>query len=159
MTGISFELDAGDINIAADKLDELAGFQRHELLDMLGGMVAEQTKERIATEKTSPDGAPWKPNRRGGDILVLEGHLLSSIDHQVSGNQAEVGSAMVYAAIHQHGGTIKAKSAKKLAFSAGNQMFFVDSVDIPARPYLGLSGGNIAELETELGNWLEEKLQ
>jgi len=143
MNGISFEVDASEIKIVADKLDDLSGFQRHELLDMMGGMVAEQTKERIASEKTTPSGAPWLPNQRGGDILVLEGHLLGSIDHQVSSDQTEVGSAMVYAAIHNNGGMA----------GPGNK------VEIPSRQYLGLSVGNIAELETELGNWLEGKLQ
>jgi len=159
MSGISFEIDATQVGIAADKLDQLANFERHELLDMLGGLVAEQTKERIATEKTSPDGAPWKANRRGGSTLVLEGNLLGSIDHHVSSSKAEIGSPLIYAAIHHYGGTIKAKSGKKLAFGVGNQMYFMDSVDIPARPYLGLSAANLRELENELGDWIEGTLQ
>jgi phage gpG-like protein len=67
-----------------------------------------------------------------------EGHLYASITHRASPTSVEVGSNAIYAAIHQFGGTIKAKDAKALRFRIGDVWVTKESVTIPARPFLGI---------------------
>ncbi|MBK1868258.1 phage virion morphogenesis protein [Aestuariivirga sp. YIM B02566] len=159
MSGIQIEVDASQLSIIADRFNRLGDLDKHELLDSLGALGVSQTQQRIATEKRSPDGAPWAPNRRGGSILMLMGHLLGSLSHQVGSDQVSWGSNLVYAAIHQRGGTIRPKRAKRLAFRVGNQMVFARQVNIPARPYLGFSSANLAEIRETVHAWIEERLK
>jgi phage gpG-like protein len=70
------------------------------------------------------------------------GNLINSIHKSpavVSDTHAEVnvGTNVIYAAIHEFGGVIKAKKAKALRFKTkdGNWVF-TKSVTIPARPYM-----------------------
>jgi phage gpG-like protein len=50
--------------------------------------------------------------------------------------EADVGTGVVYARIHEFGGMIAAKAGGALRFMAGGQWVTVKSVHIPARPYL-----------------------
>jgi len=137
----------------------LAGFKdvdKIEVLEAIGSTGASQTQRRIAEEKTDPDGRDWQPlnpayeaSKQGsGGILEKDGHLVSSIAHNISGkDQVSWGSNLAYAAIHQLGGTIKAKKAKALVFSLGNVAIFAKEVDMPARPFLGVSEDNKKEIE------------
>ena len=51
-----------------------------------------------------------------------------------------VGSSIEdYAAIHQYGGTIRPKNAKRLMFKVGGKTVMTQSVTIPARPFIGFS--------------------
>lgn len=160
MSGLEITVDVSEIAAhIVPKLKRLADIDKSALLDVLGALGVSQTQKRIASEKRSPDGEAWRPNRRGGSILVLEGHLLGSIDHQVGSDEVSWGSSLVYAAIHQTGGTIRAKSGKSLHFMMGNQHFFPKSVTIPARPYLGLSEENKQEIADTLNEWISEVLQ
>ncbi|MDO5631134.1 MAG: phage virion morphogenesis protein [Paracoccus sp. (in: a-proteobacteria)] len=120
-----------------------------ELMDSIGRLVQEQTRHRISAEKTGPDGTAWAPNQRGTSILYASHRLAESIDYIANLDEIKVGSPLNYARIHQTGGKISAKSAKSLRFFAGanNQPIYVKSVTIPARPYLGLSTENIADIE------------
>ena len=129
-----------------------------EMLDSVGKLVVSQTKQRIASEKRSPEGKRWRPNITGTPILERNGHLLGSIDHEVHGDEVWVGPSVIYGAIHQFGGTIRPKRARKLRFRIGDREVFADSVTIPARPYLGLSDENRDEIEAVVSDWLEEVL-
>jgi len=153
MTGIALIIDTTPgLEQAVEKLNALGrnGFMA-ELLDGVGALVAGQTQERIASEKRAPDGSPWRAwaertaeRRHGGQSLLLqEGDLLTSIHHVVSGNEVRVGSNLVYAAIHQFGGR------------AGRNQ----AVEIPARPYLGLSDANRDEVRAAVEDFLAEVLQ
>lgn len=159
MSGIEIQVDTRELSVVADRLNQLGDIDKRELLDGLGALGVSQTQQRIASEKRSPDGEAWKPNRRGSSILLQQGHLLGSIAHQVGSDQVSWGSNLVYAAIHQLGGTIRPKKAKRLVFRVGNQTIFAKEVTIPARPYLGFSSGNIAEIRETVHNWLQERLQ
>lgn len=50
--------------------------------------------------------------------------------------EVAVGTDLEYAAIHEFGGTITPKTAKKLHFFVDGEEVFADEVQIPARPYL-----------------------
>lgn len=119
LPGLSAALGA-----AIARLDDL-----EPLMDQIGNAMETTTHERFETER-GPDGTPWTPTIRsreeGGQILRLDGHLDNSVTHRASADSVEVGSNLIYARIHQQGGTISAKS--------------IESVLIPARPYLGIGG-------------------
>ncbi|CAK7257548.1 MULTISPECIES: phage virion morphogenesis protein [unclassified Shinella] len=131
---------------AAKVIARIADPDVPQYLEELGGIVASQTQRRIRSEKTSPGGEAWKPNREGTSILFQSGALDDSIHHEVSGRSVEVGSNLVYAGIHQHGGKIIPKNKNALAFSSGGEFFMAKSVTMPARPYVGISGANAAEI-------------
>lgn len=96
-----------------------------------------------------PDGAGWPAlnptyaaGKRGPGILResgMRGGLQGSITYRASRSEVEVGTNKIYGAIHQFGGTIKAKGSSKLAFKMGGRFIRTESVTIPARPYLGIS--------------------
>lgn len=72
----------------------------------LATTLRERTRKRFETKKT-PEGKEWtSPLVQSGD---LRGKLLIDANEQI----AKVGSNLVYAAIHQFGGIIKAKKAKR----------------------------------------------
>jgi phage gpG-like protein len=90
-----------------------------------------------------------------GKMLQVSGQLASSITTAHTNNTAQVGTSVIYAAIHQFGGqtaphTIAAKYAKALAWPGGG---FAKKVNhpgskIPARPFLPFtSEGGVPELQ------------
>lgn len=134
-------LDEADRRLARlDPIDDAV------LLEGCARLIQEQTRRRIREEKTSPDGAAWPANRTGTPILYRSAMLERSIDYRVSAGEAVIGTGLKYARIHQQGGTIVPKSARALAFTVGGRKVFTKKVAIPARPYLGLSGANRAEI-------------
>lgn len=91
-----------------------------------------------------PDGQRWKPSLRaqltGGSTLTKDGHLSGSISSRSGKDYAEWGVNRIYAAIHQFGGVIKAKTAGALKFKLpGGGFAVVKAVRMPARPYLGVN--------------------
>lgn len=144
---ISIVVDASDFGDVFRKLRPLTEFDEVELMSTIGALGEEQTRRRIDEEKTSPDGAAWKPNLKGGPILVETGlHLLYSIAWRASASEAEWGSNWPLAHVHQNGMVIKAKNAKALAFTIGGNFVQAKSVTIPARPFVGLSAENRQEI-------------
>ncbi|MDZ7888535.1 MAG: phage virion morphogenesis protein [Pseudomonas sp.] len=97
------------------------------------------TRERFST-KIAPDGSRWiRGLKNGDDTLHQDGHLVESISGYVNDKSAVWGVNRIYAAIHQFGGTIKAKGAGGLRFQIGGRWSNKRQVTIPARPFLGLS--------------------
>ena len=97
------------------------------IMDRIGRHLVASTLRRFETER-APDGSPWLKSARaiaeGNRTLTDTGRLRRSIAHVVGdgGHTVEVGSNVVYAAIHQLGGRAgKGRQAR-----------------IPARPYLGI---------------------
>jgi phage virion morphogenesis protein len=111
-----------------------------------------------------PGGKPWKRSERarteGGKTLQLSGDLLSSIDSRWGPAFAEVGpqrsfGSAVYAAIHQFGGTIRAKAKKALSFGGR----ILASVFIPARAYLGFDQADREMIAEELADHLRGAIE
>ncbi|WP_051284327.1 phage virion morphogenesis protein [Desulforegula conservatrix] len=123
-------------------ISSLPGAQR-KLVSAVAAEVETQTRRRIENEKTGPDGSKWpdwSPATvklyaklgKAGHMLHQEGKLLDSIRAKaISDEQAEVSANRVYAAIQQVGGL------------AGRG----HKVRIPARPYLGISAENAADID------------
>lgn len=151
MAGVLFDAEI-DLSEAQAKLARLSTRDLDALSYAIGSLIEDQTKRRIADEKTAPDGTPWapwseayaaslkKPNRvNPRSLLVGEGDLLGSIQNYTTGEVARVGTNLVYGAIHQFGGEAV-------------------GIPIPARPYLGLSAENVREIEDLVTDQLEELL-
>jgi phage virion morphogenesis protein len=103
----------------------------------IGGALEGSTQQRFEDEE-DPEGKPWPDlaestrARRGDDARKLRdrGHLVQSITHTASRFETAVGSNKVQARIHQLGG------------EAGRGL----QVEIPARPYLGVSSDDRAAI-------------
>jgi len=121
------------------------------LMDRIGELLENTTRLRFETGR-SPEGAPWKPSIRaekeGGKTLVKDGHLRDSITHRASADRVEIGTNLIYAAIHQLGGTIRPVRADALVFElpGGLGLVHAKQVVIPARPYLGVSTSDEAAI-------------
>lgn len=143
-----FRIVVDGLEESAEAARRIADYDKPAYLDALGALVTSQTQNRIRSEKTAPDGTPWKPNRAGTSILFKSGALDDSIRHIVGGSDVEVGSNLIYAGVHQEGATIVPKNGNVLVFGAGGETIFAKKVTIPARPYLGVSAENGSEIET-----------
>ena len=130
MPGIraGIELDDAEVQAALGRLVRRLS-NPAPVLDDIGRRLVSSTILRFEREH-APDGTPWKPSQRaeaeGGVTLTDTARLWQSITHRVSGDAVEVGTNVVYGAIHQFGG------------QAGRG----HSVTLPARPYLGVSTGD-----------------
>lgn len=110
------------------------------------------TTQQHFRDETDPDGNAWAPLnpayaeiKRGPGILRASLMLQRSITFEAGVASVTVGSNRIYAAIHQFGGKIVPKNAKALQFKMGAAGGFVrvQSVTIPARPYLGFGAKEI----------------
>lgn len=139
------------------------------ILRGIGEFLRDSAQERIGAGGPAPDGTAWAPLtpltlklKKNPDrgILRDEGHLQESIAWQLDGDDTvAIGSRMVYARIHQFGGTIKPKpgSGKKALRVPG--VGPRASVRIPARPYLGVSQADQEVLEKKVVGWLKRLLK
>ncbi|MGR3970688.1 phage virion morphogenesis protein [Shewanella sp. 1180_01] len=106
------------------------------------------TQDRI-TAGESPDGTPFAAlsdftlgaKSRNQDKILIERGYLYNLVYQVSSEQMQLGSNMVYAAMHQFGGT-----------TAPNSM--IPNKDIPAREFLGGSQDDEIEIIATVGDYL-----
>lgn len=92
--------------------------------------------------------AETKAKQRFGSVTTADrvkavtGHFRRSIKalpvrKSVSGMSSGLNASVVYAATHEYGATIRAKSGKYLRFKIGNQWVSKKQVKIPARPMVG----------------------
>lgn len=122
------------------------------VMDEVGAMLVTSTQQRFETG-TAPDGTPWpvsgRARRQGGQTLVDDGRLRDSITHDPGADAVTVGTNVVYAAVHQFGATITPESAQALAFPGPDGgTVFAQQVQIPPRPFIGVSDAD----EAEIGN-------
>ena len=120
-----------------DKVSDLS-----PLMERIGVYLEQSTDLRFERER-EPSGRFWKKSIRaretGGTTLSDSGRLRGSITSNATASEVEVGTNVLYAGIHQFGGTIRAKG-KALAFTLpGIGLVTVKQVVIPARPFLGLT--------------------
>lgn len=156
MTGVTIVAQVSGLEAVARRIGRLGSLDRARLLDGLGQLGETQTKKRFKT-KQSPNGGAWiarRPALDGGsdssnELMVKSGHLRDSIHHVVEGSHAvRWGSGLVYAAIHQTGGTIVPKAKKALVWKgADGRLIFAQKVRIPARPYLGVGRDDARQME------------
>jgi len=178
---LNVELDDSRVGVALNELHERMGNLRVPLLD-IAEYLHQSTNDRFS-KQVAPDGSPWAPlapstiARKGGSgrILRQDGNLQDTIRHNVSGNELEFGTDRPYGAIHQFGGKINhAARSQQVYFSAKNGVVgnrFVKrsksnfaqwatrgahSMDIVARPYLGLSSEDDSEILAIISDYLSD---
>lgn len=140
---VSLTLDLSAVNA---HLEKLASVDTRKLLRVLAAEGESQTRRRISTEKTAPDGTPWhvwsdgyaKTRHGGQSLLESEGHFISSIESAVDGDSAIWGSNAVQAAALQFG--------------------FEDN-NLQAREYLGISRENESDLQGIMEDWLSANIK
>ena len=122
MSGLSIKVESIQMEAV---LNELAGRMGDltPVMQTIGEIIVEQTDTAFETG-VAPDGKAWPASGRalatGGQTLIDTAVLRNSITVQATENQVEVGTNVLYAAIHQLGG--KAGRGKKAI--------------IPSRPFL-----------------------
>ena len=155
------------------------------LLAKIGEYLQDSTRDRFKTQ-AGPDGTAWQPlqpryqrrkKQNKDKILTLRGYLRSGIRYQVTGAaEVEVGSNTKYAAIHQLGGSIdqNAQSRKMRYRSVAGRVLFAGrkhkrgvterwvtrgayQVNIPARPFLGISTEDGKEIRSIILDWVVER--
>lgn len=112
---------------------QVTGFVEHLLVT--------STVRRFERE-TGPDGMPWQPSQRalaeGGQTLTDKGLLRGSITHVARRDGVDVGTNVIYGAIHQ--------------FGSGD---LERPTGIPARPFLGLDDTDAHAVERLVGRLIE----
>jgi phage virion morphogenesis protein len=148
MTAIRVRLDDREVKAALRELARL-GRDPSPPLKALGPLLVASTRDRI-TREVSPDGTPFEPlnlayasvEKKGPGILrerAMRGGLFASLASEQAGKSLRIGTNKIYAAVHQFGATIEARQAPALVFRLGGRLVKTQSVEIPARPYLGIS--------------------
>lgn len=181
-THITITVDDAQARAMLERLGE-PGTQ--DLMPRLGEYLQDSTQKRFKAQ-TSPDGTPWAPLQQRyarrkkyakDKILTLRGYLRGGIHYQVTGaTEVEVGSNTKYAAIHQLGGSIdqNAQSRKVRYRSVAGRVLFAGKkhkrgvterwvtrgaykVNIPARPFLGISTEDDKEIRSIILDWVVER--
>lgn len=180
-THITITVDDAQARAMLERLGE-PGTQ--DLMPRLGEYLQASTKERFKTQ-TAPDGTPWQPlqpryarrKKYAKDkILTLRGYLRKYISYDITGAaEVEVGSNFKYAAIHQLGGTIdqNAQSRRQRYRTVAGRVLFAGTrhkkaaerwvtrgayqVNIPARPFLGISSADDREIREIVLTWVVER--
>lgn len=173
MAGAYVTIDDRQINAALQRLLQLSGNLVPVFRD-IGEYLLISTRARFEAQ-VDPEGHPWKrlsPKYLGekpynqDKILVLDGKLMGNLHYQVSPGELDFGSSETYAAIHQFGGDIQHKARqhtlyfhqyadgrvgtrfvkKKHANFAQDVAMGERSVHMPARPFIGVSTKDEAEI-------------
>jgi phage virion morphogenesis protein len=169
MSGAALELGLKDIEGLERILNgaRLGPRDRLQLLRDIGVELEEQTRERFNAQE-DPEGNPWKDLAQktrdyylqnglgGGSLLVQGGSLRDSVESQTPDSWSVlVGATMVYAAIHQWGGEIVPKNAPALFVPGYGTL---SRVTIPARPYLGVSAQDAADIAAIAGRFVAGRI-
>lgn len=124
----------------------------------IGGSLRESTTLRFQQSK-APDGSTWPKSQRvllfGGQTLILTGRLRDSIADAaplLDATSVEVGTNVEYADPHQFGATIRPRTGRALNIPGIGPRA---SVTIPARPFLGVSVQDEAEILDLTERWLK----
>ena len=135
-----------------------------KLMHNIGSVLEHNTKQRINTG-IGTDDKPWQKSWRakmqGGTTLRDTSRLYNSIKYTVldGGKRVIVGTNVFYAPVMHFGATIKAKSGKYLKFKTTMGGWAqIQSVIIPARPFLGMSIDDSQEVLFEIEEYLLELL-
>ena len=156
--------DKNGVSLHWGGLDKALGKAGHKLgdtqalMESVGEALVSGTLKRFDAEK-DPEGQPWEPSGRaqedGGQTLTDSGRLRRSIEFAATSDKVMVGSNLPYARIHQLGGKITPKKAKKLVFKGrGGKKVAVDKVTMPARPFLGVSEEDMQEVRDTFADFL-----
>lgn len=155
----------GDTRQLLRKLQKLKDIDKKGINKAIGNSLRSSTVERFSTQK-APDGKKWRNSIRasenGGVTLTETARLKNSIKSYGNESGAAVGTNTIYAGTHQFGArrTIRAESPKGLRFKVSGGKWVTKNkvkVNIPARPFLGLSEEDQEEIRGILEDALKDK--
>lgn len=136
--------------------------ERKRLMESIGAYGVSSTHQRFI-DAAGPDGRPWKESGRAlrqGKTLRDSARLFQSFMWNAGVDFAEWGTNVIYAGIHQFGGIIRAKTQKGLSFRGADGDFrVVQSVTMPARPYLGVNEQDEKRIGDIAAKWLQRGVQ
>lgn len=163
---------SGDLKGLERRLRSMRDLSLRPAARKIGESLVSSTIRRF-NEQKAPDGTPWQPlaassvaprsrdftrsgrlrkraerrlmNRK---ILIQTARLRNSIAFKTEGTAVAVGTNVVYAATHQFG-------ARAGAFGRTSRGQAVPFGDIPARPFLGISKEDQAEIDRILKRELD----
>lgn len=159
MAGASYKVTVDDAAVQAALTALLArADDATPAFAAIGESLVTSTQHRFETG-TDPDGSAWPVSLRAalqnGQTLADSGRLKDSLTYRAAPQSVEVGTNVIYAAIHQFGGVIRAKSAKALAFTLANGAFVLArQVTMPRRAFLGLDSEDRQEIPATVADWL-----
>jgi len=178
MTGALMKVELTDQELALSALGDLIARTGNptSLFENIGLSLVTSTQHRFDTG-TAVDGSPWPPSLRviahGGKTLVLSARLYRSITFQASPSGVEIGTNVIYAAIHQFGGTInqsarqqtlhfktlkttgQARFSKAKGATSSKQVSVgARAIVMPARPFIGLDDDDDAAILRISESWL-----
>lgn len=178
MVGVRLELDLDGKEAALAALAGIAERARNPLgmFEQIGMSLVTSTQHRFQ-EQHGPDGSPWPPSLRAlysqGKTLIKTARLLRSVTFEASARGVEVGSNVIYAAIHQLGGDIRQmartavlhfKTNKRTGRSSFAKPGKADRarkaeigarvIRMPARPFLGLDDDDGREIVRIAEDWI-----
>lgn len=152
MTGVRIEVNDAAVQGAFARLFAF-GSDQTPAMRRIAEQLRQHVDERFEDER-GPGGVPWpkswRAREQAGQTLTDTARLRQSITFRAGPSSAEVGTNVRYAAVHQFGATIRAKTAKGLVFRVGRTRSGwrrMQQVTIPARPFLGLDAQDIAEMD------------
>lgn len=148
----------GDIAELRKKIASLSQLNRYALMKNISEGLRSSTMDRFRSTR-GPDGRLWEPSIRAMDgqgiTLTKTARMKNSIKSIADARGAAVGTNTIYAATHQFGDegrTIRAKKAQTLKFKYKGGWVSVEKVtiNIPARPYLGISDEDMKDIKSEV---------
>ena len=171
MTTIDIKYDDRQVRAALNRLLR-AGNDLTPVMRAIAGHLEADVEQAFARQ-TAPDGTAWaklkpstvarrkKKGKGATPILEQSGNLLRSITSDYDATSAIVGTNLVYAATHQFG-------AKKGEFDPLAQLSAAPGIrslrrapipwgDIPARPFLGVSDADRANILDTINRHLAEQ--
>ena len=137
-------------------VDELGS---EEIMEKIGFYIENEMRKRFESG-TDADGKAWaKLKLRKGKPLRDTGRLMGSLGTaEINGYSVSLFSNLIYAGIHDRGGTITPKNAKMLAWTVGGKSYFAKSVTIPQRKFSGISDKNKKDLRKLIKEYYTSKL-
>lgn len=139
-------------------------FDKKNLNAALAETARESTLERFRQSR-APSGKKWKTSIRaaatGSKTLIDTAQLRNSIKSYSDETGFAVGTNVKHGATHQFGEpgrTIRAKTTRGLRFQVGGRWVTKKQVKvkIPARPFLGLSDGDMREIKATVEEFIGE---
>lgn len=146
MAGASISVEYDDravINALQGLID--AGADMKTAFSDIGEYLRLAHDDRFEAQE-SPDGTPWEPlnpkyaarkKKNADKILILDEFLRDTLAYEADADGVEFGSNRIYAATHQFG---------------------ADDRGIPARPFLGISDDDEAEILEILRDFLADSV-
>lgn len=141
MAGVQLDINRADFDRVDRALGNAIRGSNGDLMAILADFVLSETQMNFEREQT-PDGSAWPKSQRaaetGGKTLQDTRRLRNSYTYIANDLRAEIGTNVIYAAIHHHGGDTGRGHA----------------VTLPSRPALGITLEMQGEMHQLYTDWM-----